>query len=219
MSFFIQELFTNPLVYLMSLAAMAFGLVLHNVLQALLASSLGDDTAKNQGYTSTEPRVHINPIYLIFLAIFGFAIPNPIPVKSYNMRGRSSSEVLVWLMGPFSLVLWGFVLILIGAILGKFGGEGVSAIVSGFFAGAGNVINLAVLFIFPVPPLDGARALHAVGNREINRVLDGLQNFTNSTPFGFMIIFLVLSALGVTGAISRVIISVIVAILQAIGLS
>ena len=217
-SIFIQELFTSPLTYLMSLAAMAFGLVMHNVVQALFAASLGDNTAKNQGFTSTEPRVHLNPIYLIWLAIFGFAIPNEIPVKSYNMRGRSSSEILVWLLGPFSLVLWAFVLILVGALLTRFVGDSAQTITSGFFAGAGNVIQLAALFIFPIPPLDGARALHAVGNREINRVLDQIQNFTNSTPFGFMIIFMVLSYVGITRAVSGAVISVIVAILQGVGL-
>ncbi len=217
-SLFIQELFTSPLTYLMSLAAMAFGLVLHNVVQALVASSLGDQTAKNQGFTSTEPRVHINPIYLLWLAIFGFGIPNVIPLKSYNLRGRSSSEVLIWLLGPLSLVLWAFVLIVVGALLTKFVGDSSQSIVSGFFSGAGNVISLAVLFIFPVPPLDGARALHAVGNREINRVLDQIERFTNSTPFGFMIIFMVLSYLGVTRVIAGAVISVIVVILQAVGL-
>ncbi len=217
-SIFIQELFTSPLTYLMALAAMAFGLVLHNVVQALVASSLGDDTAKNQGFTSTEPRAHLNPIYLIWLAIFGFAIPNTIPLKSYNLRGRSSSEVLIWLLGPFSLVVWAFVLILVGALLNKFVGESSQAIASGFFSGAGNVISLAALFIFPVPPLDGARVVRAFGNREINRVMDQIEQFTNSTPFGFMIIFLVLSYLGITRAISGAIISLIVAVLQAIGL-
>jgi Zn-dependent protease len=217
-SIFIQELFTSPLTYLMALAAMAFGLVLHNVVQAQVASSLGDQTAKSQGFTSTEPRVHINPIYLIWLAIFGFAIPNTIPVKSYNLRGRASSEVLIWLLGPLSLVIWAFVLILVGALLNKFVGDSAQSIASGFFSGAGNVISLAALFIFPVPPLDGSRVVRAFGNREINRVMDQIEQFTNSTPFGFMIIFLVLSYLGITRAISGAIIAVIVAILQAIGL-
>ncbi len=217
-SIFIQELFTSPLTYLMALAAMAFGLVLHNVVQALVASSLGDNTAKSQGFTSTEPRVHLNPIYLIWLAIFGFAIPNTIPLKSYNLRGRSSSEALIWLLGPISLVLWAFVLILIGALLNKFVGDSAQSIVKGFYSGAGNVISLAALFIFPVPPLDGSRVVRAFGNREINRVMDQIEQFTNSTPFGFMIIFLVLSYLGITRAISGAIISVIVTVLQAIGL-
>ncbi len=197
---------------------MAFGLVLHNVVQALFAASLGDDTPKSRGFTSTEPLVHLNPTYLLWLAIFGFAIPNIIPVKSYNLRGRSSSEVLVWLLGPLSLVVWAFVLILVGALLNKFVGDSASAVISGFFAGATHVIGLAVLFIFPVPPLDGARALYAVGNREINRVLDQIERFTNSTPFGFMIIFMVLSYLRVITVISGAVISLIVAILNAVGL-
>jgi Zn-dependent protease len=218
-SIFIQELFTSPLTYLMALAAMAFGLVLHNVVQALVAASLGDNTAKSQGFTSTEPRAHINPIYLIWLAIFGFAIPNTIPVKSYNLRGRSSSEVLIWLLGPISLVVWAFVLILVGALLNKFVGDSAQSIVKGFYSGAGNVISLAVLFIFPVPPLDGARAVRAFGNREINRVLDQIEQFTNSTPFGFMIIFIVLSFLGVTRVMTIAVASVISSILQSVGLS
>jgi Zn-dependent protease len=218
-SIFIQELFTSPLTYLMALAAMAFGLVLHNVVQALVAASLGDNTAKSQGFTSTEPRAHINPTYLIWLAIFGFAIPNTIPLKSYNLRGRSSSEVLIWLLGPLSLVLWAFVLVLIAALLAKFVGQDSQSVIAGFVSGARHVLRLAVLFIFPVPPLDGARVVRAFGNREVNRVLDQIEQFTNSTPFGFMIIFLVLSYLGITQVVAGAIISVIFTVLQAIGLS
>jgi Zn-dependent protease len=200
-SIFIQTLFTDPVGYLMALAAMAFGLVLHNVIQALVASSLGDDTAKTRGFMSTEPRVHINPMYLLLLALFGFAIPNSIPLKSYNLRGRSSSEILIWLLGPISLVLWAFVLLLVAALIAQTGNSSVITIVEGLKFAAFFVVRLAVFFIFPVPPLDGAQVARAFGNRDVNRVMDQIEGFMASTPFGFTIVFMVLSAIGVLSAI------------------
>jgi Zn-dependent protease len=217
-SLFIQTLFSDPVAYLMALAAMAFGLVLHNVVQAFAASSLGDDTAKTRGFFSTEPRVHIEPTYLIWLAIFGFAIPNAIPIKSYNLRGRTGSEILVWLLGPISLILWAFVLLVVGSLMAKSGISSLDAVAQGFDYGAVRVLRLAVLFIFPVPPLDGARIARAFGNQDVNRVMDQIEGFTAGTPFGFMIVFLVLSYLGILSAVSGVIAQFLIFLLQAVGL-
>jgi Zn-dependent protease len=116
--------------------------------------------------------VHINPMYLLLLALFVFAIPNTIPLKSYNLRGRSSSEILIWLLGPLSMVLWAFVLLLVASLLAQTGNSGVMTIVEGLKFAALFVLRLAVFFIVPVPPMDGAQVARAFGNREVNRVMD-----------------------------------------------
>jgi Zn-dependent protease len=56
----------------------------------------------------------------------------------------------------------------------------------------------AAIYLFPVPPLDGAKALYAVGGLEARRLLDQIAALG---PLGFILIFLVLSFTGVTASV------------------
>ena len=216
--FFIQLLATNPLAYLVALVTLAFALVLHNVAQASVAAALGDSTAKLRGFTSTEPRLHFNTLYLIWLAVFGFALPTTIPLNSYAFSKRGSSEALVWWSGPLAMILWAFVLFTASILTQRFGGVALEGLSGGLIYGAGSVLGLGVVFLFPIPPLPGARAVFAVGSPEIRRGITSLEQWMSRTPFSFMIIFVILSVLGVTGAISRFFLTIFTAILQAVGL-
>jgi Zn-dependent protease len=178
--------------------------VLHNVAQALIASQVGDGTAKLRGFASTEPQVHMDAFSLIWLAIFGFGIPRTIPLRMYGKKGQ---EAFVWLSGPLFMLIWAFVLLLVGTALTRFGGEAVTSLASGLYLGAGQSISLAVVFLFPIPPLDGARALAAVGTPEIRRSLANLEQWMSRTPFSFFLIFLVLSFTGILGFVTRPIVA------------
>jgi hypothetical protein len=217
MFFFIQLLAVDPLAYLVALVVLAFSLVLHNVAQASVAAGFGDGTAKLRGFTSTEPRLHLDTYYLIWLAVFGFALPSQIPLNSYAFR-QGSREALVWWSGPLAMVLWAFVLVTAYLLTLRFGGDALEGLANGFGQGASRVLSLAVVFLFPVPPVAGARAVFAVGSSEVKRWISSLESWMNRTPFGFMIIFVVLGVLGVTGAISRFFLGVFLAILSAFGL-
>jgi Zn-dependent protease len=56
----------------------------------------------------------------------------------------------------------------------------------------------AVINLFPVFPLDGARAALAWGDRTVRQFVQQLAQFG---VLGFIVIFMLLSATGVTGAI------------------
>ena len=118
--FFIQLLGQNPLVYLIALAAILFALVLHNITQAFVAQSFGDSTARQRGFTSTEPQRHLNSFSLVYAALLGFGIPNQIPVMTRNIRGRGGPEALVWLAGPLGMIAFAFVLLVVSALLQRF---------------------------------------------------------------------------------------------------
>lgn len=188
--FFIQYLGQDPLAFLIALFILAFGLVLHNVFQALLANAFGDPSAKQRGFTSTSnPTLHLDSFSWIWLAIFGFAVPTSVPVRLYNRQ--YAKEATVWLMGPISMLLWAF-LMLLGASLitaSAAGDDSLRSVTFGLILGAFNSISLAAIFIFPIPPLDGARALFAVGNSSIKNFLSNLEQWMSRTPFGFMLIF------------------------------
>ncbi len=217
--FFIQYLGQDPLAYLIALFILAFGLVLHNVVQALLANAFGDPTAKQRGFTSTSnPTLHLDSFSWIWLAIFGFGIPASVPVRLYNRQ--YSKEAAVWLAGPITMLLWAFILMTVAALITQLAGsdDSLRSLVVGIMLGAFNSISLGAIFLFPIPPLDGARALFAVGNRSVKDFLSNLEQWMSRTPFGFMIIFLVLSFTGILSAVRSPIISGMLSAIQALGL-
>ena len=201
-------LLAEPLVFVVVLAAAAFGLVMHNVTQAWLAARLGDATAQRTGFASLEPRVHLDVISFIFLVLLGFGVPRSVPT-----RLRGSSEVWVSLAGPGSLLLMALIYLLIGALLpGGYSLEGVS---QGLTFAAALMVRHAAIFIFPVPPLDGSRIVYAVGGIEQRRLMDRI---AQSGPLGFLVIFLVLSLTGILGAAEQGFVSLISMALNGIGL-
>jgi hypothetical protein len=217
--FFIQTLGQDPLAYLIALFILAFGLVLHNVVQALLANAFGDSSAKQRGFTSTSnPTLHLDSFSWIWLAIFGFALPTSIPVRLYNRQ--YAKEAGVWLSGPLSMLLWAFLMLLAASLMGLFLGndDSLRSVTFGLVLGAFNSISLAAIFIFPIPPMDGARALFAVGNSQIKNTLASLEQWMSRTPFGFMLIFLVLSLTGILSLVRGPILSAMLGLLDAFGL-
>jgi Zn-dependent protease len=204
---------------MIGLFVLAFGLVLHNVFQALLANAFGDSSAKQRGFASTSnPTLHLDGFSWIWLAIFGFAIPTSVPVRLYNRQ--YSKEALVWLFGPITMLLWAFAMLLVGSLVVQFTGtdDTFRSVTFGLAIGAFNAISLAVIFLFPIPPMDGARALFAVGNSSIKNTLASLEQWMSRTPFGFMLIFLVLSITGILSFFRGPVLALMIGLLDALGL-
>jgi Zn-dependent protease len=213
---FLTLLLQSPLVGLIVIAAILFGLVLHNIVQTLIADRTGDSTARTYGFLGTDPRIHLDPLSLVFMVLLGFAFPKTIPLRGSSLKGRGQTEALVWLSGPLGLVVYAFVLLVLSVLVARFAGEALNAVGSGFFLAARYVVEYAVVFIMPVPPLDGARALSAVGSIEARRFLAQLESYG---PIGFILIFLVLSRTGILDAISSPIIGALLNLLRFIGLA
>jgi hypothetical protein len=217
--FFFQLLISSPLVYLIALFAILFGLVVHNIVQALVAVSFGDSTAKMRGFTSTEPQRHLNSFSLIYAVLFGFGIPTQIPVMSRNIRGRGGPEALVWLAGPLGMFGFAFVLLLVAGLVYRFAPGDLGVVAVGLQTASDFVVRLLVIFLFPVPPLDGALALAAVGGRGVREYLSTMESFMlRLQPFGFILIFIVLSYTGVLGFVSGIVNNLMAALLGLVGL-
>jgi hypothetical protein len=216
--FFIQLLGSNPLVYLIALAAILFSLVLHNIAQAFAASSAGDSTAKLRGFTSTEPQRHLNTFSLIYVALLGFGIPNQIPV-SRNIRGRGGPEALVWLAGPLGMIGFAFVLLVVSGLVRQFAPGDLLLVASALYTAALFVVQIAVVFLFPVPPMAGASALAAVGGQGAREFLRTMESFIQRLyPFGFMLIFIILSFTGVLGFVTNIVMNLLSGLLSLVGL-
>lgn len=179
-------LLNDPPVFLVAFALAALGLVLHNLFQAYLADRYGDTAPRRNGFLSLDLGVHLEPLGLVLLLLLGFGWPRFVPT---NLPGRKGAVVA--LMGPLGFFFAAFLYGLLARFLPYPFGEGLLV--------AQRLMLLhAAIYLFPVPPLDGARALSALGGLEARRFLDQLAALG---PVGFILIFLVLSFTGVTASV------------------
>ncbi len=199
------SLLANPFVFLVVGLAATFGLVVHNLAQAWLADRYGDSTPRRQGFLTLEPRVHLDPLGLLLLLLLGFGWPRFVP---YRLYGRK--EAAVALMGPLGFLAAAFAYLLLARLLPASFGLGYALELSSMI-----MIGHAAIYLFPVPPLDGARAARALGGPEVRRFLAQLESYG---PVGFLLIFLLLSYTGVLAAIERGLYGFLLSLLRAIGL-
>ena len=191
----ILRLFDNPTVLIIASIVMVMALIFHNIAQAWMASRLGDATPRYQGFLAFDPKTHLEPMGVLFLFLLGFGWTRQVPVNSRNYAGRGRREALVWYTGPLAYLL---VATISYAVAFSFILAGSGDLASAF-AVAGDVAILhAVINLFPVYPLDGARAALAWGDRSVRQFVQQLAQFG---ILGFIVIFMLLSFTGVTGAI------------------
>ncbi len=192
MNFGLLRYLSDPLAFLVAFAASAFGLVLHNLFQAWLADRYKDGDPRRYGFLSLEPRVHFDALGLLFLAILGFGFPRPVP---FRLSGGRAAGVA--LMGPLGFFTAALVYELLGRLLLGVG-PATQSIAFGLQIAAGLMLAHAAVYLFPVPPLDGARVIYAIGGPEARRFMSQLQSYG---PIGFFVIFLVLSYTGILGSV------------------
>jgi Zn-dependent protease len=179
-------LLNDPPVFLVAFALAALGLVLHNLFQAYLADRYGETAPRRYGFLSLDLRVHLEPLGLVLLLLLGFGWPRFVPTNLPGWKGA-----MVALMGPLGFFFAAFLYGLLARFLPYPFGEGLLV--------AQRLMLLhAAIYLFPVPPLDGAKALYAVGGLEARRFLDQIAALG---PLGFILIFLVLSYAGVTASV------------------
>ncbi len=201
-------LLNDPPVFLLVFFLGAFGLIFHNFLQAWLADRYGDTAPRRYGLLTLDPRVHLEPLGLVLLVLLGFGWPRLWLWQGLGGYLRSGQGAAVALMGPLAFFLLAF-------LYGLFSRFLPYPFAEGFFYAQRIMLLHAAIYLFPVPPLDGARALYAVGGREARRFLDTLASYG---PLGFIVIFLVLSFTGVTGAVVQGLMGLLSFFYRAMGL-
>lgn len=203
--------FQDPTILVIASLIMVMALIFHNIVQTQVARRFGDLTPSYQGFAQFDPQTHLEPLGVIFLLVFGFGWAKPVPVNSRNFPGRGRNEAWVWYAGPISYLVVATVSWFL-AVLFNSAGAGASLVAA--FVVAGNVAVLhAVVHIFPVFPLDGARAALAWGNASVRRVV---QQVAQYGFIGFIVIFMLLNYSGVLGAIQRTLANIILGSIQAL---
>lgn len=144
---------------------------IHEYSHALVATKLGDQTARLSGRLTLNPMAHISPwgAIMILLVGFGYAKPVPVNVRNTKIKNKKAAMALIASAGPLSNLIIGFFSVMVRYIIivaaSKRGGEMTTAIfaLNIFFQYSAIInINLAVFNLIPIPPLDGSRILFAI---------------------------------------------------------
>lgn len=186
---FLQYLFQDPTYFLYWIGISIFSVCLHELFHAMAAAWQGDTTARDQGYFTLNPLVHMGAASLVILLLTGMCW-GACPVNPQRLR-HAYSEAIVSFAGPFANLL----LMASFALLGSWGLQNPLLTVLPVapeewlrFCYLASLTNatLFLLNMIPIPPLDGYAVLAYF--------MPGIrQSFAQAQGYLFPILFLALS--------------------------
>ena len=179
-------------------AVLVISVVGHEIAHGYAAFKFGDLTAKNLGRLSINPIKHVDPLgtivvpalmYLSTGVTFGWAKPVPINLRTVLYNGGYKAAIIVALAG----IAYNLALFALAFCLFKFIGFDGAVAEFVFMLAAVNLV-LALFNLYPIPPLDGSKALEY-----LLRIfgLHGAANWLNSMQrYGFIaLVIIVISPL------------------------
>lgn len=186
----------NPLYIIIVFIIILVSVILHELSHGLVAYLLGDRTAKEAGRLTLNPLKHIDPVmsilvpvvlYLLKAPVFGGA--KPVPINSYNLKGREWGLALVAIAGPLTNFLLALIAFLIGHFSGALAAPGTLEL---FIFSEIIYINLGFMLfnLIPIPPLDGSRILYVISPDFVRNFLTSLERY------GFIVVYLLIFLFG-----------------------
>ncbi len=180
-----------------SIIALMVAIIGHEIMHGLVAYKYGDNTAKNAGRLSINPIVHVDLVGTIILPailffsgapfMFGWAKPVPINIRTVLRNGGYGGAIAVSLAG----ITYNFFLAIIASfVLPYFNTEGSFIGYLLYMLVVYNVV-LGVFNLYPIPPLDGSRAIEYF-SRIIK--MDFIADFLNKLERYGMIILIIFIA-------------------------
>jgi Zn-dependent protease len=162
--------------FLIYLPLFLISISVHEFAHALLASRLGDNTAKNLGRLTLNPFKHADLIGTFIMPIASFATgvaligwAKPVPVDRRNFKNQMRDDAIVSFAGPFSnfiLALLFFICFLVAINSG-----GTEFLIDTFWYGVFFNIFLFLFNLLPIPPLDGSHILFDIFPNKITASL------------------------------------------------
>jgi Zn-dependent protease len=149
--------------FLLFIPPILFALTVHEFSHAMVASRLGDPTARLLGRLTLNPIVHLDPIGTILLLVAGFGWAKPVPVDARYLAHPRRDMMWIALAGPASNIV---LAALFGSLLRGIDGNqylsqtlaGVALVTMVKYSVALNLM-LATFNMIPIFPLDGSRIL------------------------------------------------------------
>lgn len=191
------------------LTALVASFTVHEFSHALVATTLGDNTAARLGRLSLNPKVHLDPAGSLMVLLAGFGWGKPVPVNPRAFGAKALHHMmLVAVAGPlanFALAFSIIVLFKIGFV------DGIallplhssaSAVITQFLA-ITLFLNLVLgLFnLIPLAPLDGSSVMLGLLPREMAYRLARFEHFGPKILMGIIL----LDIFANTGIISTII--------------
>ena len=151
--------------------ALVTAVTIHEFSHALVANSLGDNTARRLGRLSLDPRRHLDPSGAIMMLIAGFGWGKPVPVDPRQLSHGHIGAALVAAAGPLSNLIFAFLLaipfktgVLVPASLSL--DRAAHVMTGGLSDGIADILVVVIFFnllgvfnLLPLAPLDGSRVL------------------------------------------------------------
>lgn len=153
------------------LLCILLALICHEVAHGLVASWLGDPTAKQEGRLTLNPMAHLDPMGFLMMMLVGFGWARPVPVNPRRLRKPRRDMALVSLAGPAANLLLALLFGLLYSLMRACGVVPLDMLYAFEKIGALNVlcylldvfvylnIGLALFNLIPLPPLDGSNIL------------------------------------------------------------
>lgn len=197
------KLITEPLVGVVIIAGLLFGITIHEFSHAFVAYRLGDPTAKLEGRLTLNPQAHLDPLGTALIFFIGFGWGKPTPFDPFNLRNIKRDSALISASGAISNFLFATVLAI--PYLVAFYTQQLNPLINNIYYYLSGAIFfnllLAIFNLIPLHPLDGFKVLAGMLPK------NWYEDFIQTERFGILIL-LMLFATGYLGRIIFPIISV-----------
>lgn len=198
-------LLDDPASFLRLALVVAFSLTvaitIHEFSHALVATGLGDTTAKRLGRLSLNPIRHMDPNGTIMMLLAGFGWGKPVPIDPRQLAHGHTGTALVAAAGPLSNLVLAFI-VAVPIKLGVLGsiqpdlGRVAYVMAGGFKEGLADIAGLVIFFnlllavfnLIPLSPLDGSKVMAGFIPAEHTSAYDRLQRSGPAILVGIVLI-------------------------------